>query len=109
MTMRIAFLAACAGTLALAATAGAFAQSSNKRIPGTDIGAFEGRKVRDGLPDRKKGRTFLDGDASLGRTTGRQVPRGRKISDNENRRPILRQPNKRGSSEPLTDGMMILR
>jgi hypothetical protein len=109
MTMRIAILAACASTLALAATTGAFAQSSNNRLPGSDIGAFEGKpapgrlhrqpgagtaqpsisdqaaagnltsyravpKPRDGLPGAKKGRAFLDGDASVGtRRVGVQV------------------------------------
>lgn len=49
-------------------------------------GDFDG----DGLPERKKGRTFLDGDASVGRTLAGQIPRGRKVSDNENPRPVDR-------------------
>ena len=41
MTMRIAILAACAGTLTLAAMTGAFAQSSNQRIPGSGFGTAQ--------------------------------------------------------------------
>jgi hypothetical protein len=109
MTMRNAILAACAGALALAAATGAFAQSSRQRLPGSDIGAFEGKpapgqlqrqpgpgtaqpsisdqgaagnltsyralpKPRVGLPGAKKGRAFLDGNASVGtRRVGVQV------------------------------------
>ena len=55
MTMRFAILAACAGTLTLAATTAAFAQSSHQRIPGSDIGAFEGRAAPGKLQRRETG------------------------------------------------------
>jgi hypothetical protein len=43
MAIRNAILAACASTMALVVTTGAFAQSGNKRLPGSDVGAFEGK------------------------------------------------------------------
>ena len=55
MTIRIAILAAFAGTLTLAAATGAFAQSGHRRIPGSDIRAFEGRGAPGKLQRRETG------------------------------------------------------
>ena len=80
MTMRIAILAACAGTLTLAAMTGAFAQSSNQRIPGSGFGTAQPSITDQGYAgpgnatasrgrisrSHKKSGTFLDGSASFG-------------------------------------------
>jgi hypothetical protein len=94
MTMRIAILAACASTLALVVTTGAFAQSSNKRLPGSDIGAFEG-KLAPGRLHRQPGagtaQPSISDQAAAGNLTSyRALPKPRAgLPDRTNGKTLL--------------------
>ena len=141
MTIRIAILAACAGTLVLAQADVArasyeTASESKDPVSSTDVGPVPAIMVaqyridpvlvnqgnedlaqgtaRKTLPKGKARRGSKISDSESPRPTDRKIltgagPGAGPHRSNENARPIPRQPKKRGSSEPLTDGMMILR